>query len=201
MTSLTAADPDRPDGLSLHGLALVVVDVQRGFDDAAHWGRRDNPACEANVARLLAAWRAGSRPVVLVRHDSADPASPLRPGRGGNAFEDVITGEGDLLVAKSTNSCFYGAPDLHAWLLGRGLRGIVLCGITTNHCCETTARMGGNLGLDVLFVLDATHTFDRAAPDGAVVSAEELSRVSATNLHGELATVVATDEVVAASTS
>ena len=135
------------------------------------------------------------------RHGAADPASPLRPGQGGNAFEDVVTGDGDLLVTKSTNSCFYGAPDLHAWLLGQGLRGIVLCGITTNHCCETTARTGGNLGLDVLFVLDATHTFDRTAPDGAVVSAEELSRTTATNLHGEFATVVGTDEVVAASTS
>lgn len=188
-----------PDSLALDGLALVVVDVQRGFDDEGYWGPRNNPACETNIASLLTEWRAALRPVVLVRHDSTEPHSPLRPGQRGNDFKDVITGAADLLVSKSTNSCFYGTPDLHAWLLQQGLRGIVLCGITTNHCCETTARMGGNLGLDVVFALDATHTFDRAAPDGRVVFADELARVSATNLHGEFATVVSTDRILAAS--
>jgi nicotinamidase-related amidase len=40
--------------------ALIVIDVQQGFDDPA-WGRRDNPDCEANIARLIAAWRAADR--------------------------------------------------------------------------------------------------------------------------------------------
>jgi hypothetical protein len=56
--------------------------------------------------------------------------------------------------------------------------------------------VGGNLGHRVLFALDATHTFDRAAPDGRVVPAEELARVSAANLHGEFATVVTTNQLV-----
>jgi nicotinamidase-related amidase len=42
--------------------ALIVVDVQRAFDDADYWGRRNNPACEANVAARLAAWREAERP-------------------------------------------------------------------------------------------------------------------------------------------
>jgi len=33
--------------------ALIVVDVQRGFDDAGYWGRRNNPSCESNVAALI----------------------------------------------------------------------------------------------------------------------------------------------------
>ena len=59
---------------------------------------------------------------------------------------------------------FHGGPDLHAWLVDRKTAGIVVCGITTNHCCETTARVGGNLGHEVLFALDATYTVrsDRA---------------------------------------
>ena len=98
--------------------ALVVVDVQQAFADAAYWGRRNNPGCEANVAALLAAWRAAQRPVVFVRHDSDEPASPLRPGEPGNAFKPEIDGEPDLLVAKQVNSAFQGEPDLAAWLRG-----------------------------------------------------------------------------------
>jgi len=56
--------------------------------------------------------------------------------------------------------------------------------------------MGGNLGHQVLFVLDATHTFDRRAPDGSVVTADGLARVTATNLHGEFATVVTTAQLL-----
>ena len=177
-------------------LALVVVDVQRGFDDAEHWGRRDNPDCEQNVEALLRAWHEAGRPVVLVRHDSTTPGSPLSPGSPGNAFKDCVHVEPDLLVTKSVNSSFHGSPDLDAWLRARDLAGIVVCGITTNHCCETTARVGGNLGHQVLFVLDATHTFDRHAPDGTLVRAEELARVAATNLHGEFATVVRTADLL-----
>ena len=180
----------------LDRLALVVVDVQQGFADAGFWGRRDNPECEANVLALLDRWRSAGRPVVLVRHDSQSPGSPLHPSSPGNALLPGVEGAHDLLVTKSVNSSFHGTPDLDVWLRAQHLDGIVVCGITTNHCCETTARVGGNLGHRVLFALDATHTFDRATPDGDVVPAEELARATAANLHGEFATVVRTAELV-----
>ena len=60
------------------------------------------------------------------------------------------------------NSAFYGDIDLHAWLTERGIGEIVVCGIQTNMCVETTARMAGNLGYDVTVALDATRTFDLA---------------------------------------
>jgi nicotinamidase-related amidase len=104
----------------------------------------------------------------------------------------------DLLVTKQVNSSFHGSPDLHHWLRGNGLTGIVVTGITTNHCCETTARVGGNLGYDVRFVLDATYTFDRTGPYGTTMTADELTRATATNLHDEFATVVATADLVTA---
>ena len=179
----------------LDQLALLVVDVQRGFDDGAYWGPRDNPDCEENIAALLAEWRARGRMVVFVRHDSADPDSPLRRGQPGNGFKDVITGTPDLLVTKVVNSCFHGNPDLHQWLLDHQQRGFVVAGITTNHCCETTARVGANLGHQVVFALDATHTFDRAAPNGTVLSADHLAAVTAANLHHEFATVVLTHQL------
>ena len=124
-------------------MALLVVDMQLGFDDVNYWGPRNNLACEDNINALLKEWRSRSRPVVFVRHDSNDPASPLRPGQSGNDFKIVVTGEPDLLVAKHVNSGFHGAPDLDAWLRVNDLDGIVLAGSTTNHCCETTARVAG----------------------------------------------------------
>jgi nicotinamidase-related amidase len=56
--------------------------------------------------------------------------------------------------------------------------------------------MAGNLGYDVTFVIDATHTFDRTAPDGSVIPAEEIARVTAANLHGEFASVRTTSDVL-----
>ena len=175
------------------GAALLVVDMQKGFDDADYWGPRNNPECEENIGRLLAHWRTSQGPVVFIRHDSTEEQSPLRPGQPGNEFKDVITGEPDVLISKHTNSCFYGDPDLHEWLQARNIRQLFICGITTNHCCETTARMGGNLGYDVRFVLDATHTFNRGDLD-----ADQLAHATATNLDGEFATVITTHEAILA---
>jgi nicotinamidase-related amidase len=181
----------------LDGAALIVVDLQRGFADRAHWGPRDNPACEANVGALVEEWQVRGRPIVLVRHDSDTPGSPLAPGAPGNALRPELDGvEADLLVTKRVNSAFHGDPDLDRWLSGRGIGTIVLCGVTTNHCVETTARVGGNLGYDVRFALDATHTFDLPAWGGGTISADELARVTATNLHGEFATVCATRDLL-----
>ncbi len=56
--------------------------------------------------------------------------------------------------------------------------------------------MGSNLGFDVRFALDATHTFDLTAPDGGVLSADELARVTATNLASEFCPVVTTAELL-----
>jgi nicotinamidase-related amidase len=179
----------------LNSTALLVIDVQRAFDDDDYWGVRNNPACEANVAALIGAWRDAGRPLVYVRHDSVEPGSPLAPDSPGNAFKDVVSGEPDLLVTKQVNSAFYGDPDLDGWLRERGIGSIAVCGITTNHCVETTARMGSNLGYDVLFALDATHTFDRTGPDGERLSADELARATATSLHGEFAAVVKTADL------
>lgn len=176
--------------------ALLVIDVQKGFDDAAHWGPRNNPACEANIGALLAAWRAGDRPVVLVRHDSASATSPLRAGQSGNDLKSVTAGARDLVVTKTVHSAFHGHPNLDDWLRARGVGTVVISGITTNHCCETTARVAADIGYSVLFALDATHTFDRAGPDGSVIAADDLARTTATNLDGEFATVVSTVDLV-----
>jgi nicotinamidase-related amidase len=180
--------------------ALIVVDMQRAFDDEAFWGPRNNPDCERNVGALIEAWRAAGQPVVFVRHDSVED-SPLRPGEPGNVFKDVVDDEPDLLVSKHVNSAFHGEPDLAEWLRANDVEAFTVCGIQTNMCCETTARVGANLGFEMRFVLDATHTFDLPDRDGGTISADELRRVTAANLDPEFGEVLSTEDTVARLTS
>ncbi|GAA1707479.1 cysteine hydrolase family protein [Fodinicola feengrottensis] len=178
--------------------ALIVVDVQQGFSDPS-WGTRNNPDFESNIAELLAGWHRTGRPIVLVRHHSTKTDSPLRPGQPGNDFQPLLENvTAELTLQKSVHSAFLGKPELHAWLSAAGIGEIVVCGIQTNRCCETTARMGGDLGYRVLFALDATHTFDEVGPDGSTVTADEFARITAANLHHNFATVTTTADIVSA---
>ncbi|MFD7256999.1 cysteine hydrolase family protein [Streptomyces sp. NPDC059874] len=184
--------------------ALLVIDVQKGFDDAAFWGPRNNPAAEANIAALMDAWHAADRPVVLVQHASARPGSVLAPDHGGYAFKDFVEErrQESLLITKTVNSAFYGTPDLAEWLGARGIGQLVVAGIQTNMCVETTARMAGNLGYEVLLPLDATHTFDLSGPEGVSLTADQLATATAVNLQGGgFAHVVTTAQLLDASGS
>ena len=178
--------------------ALIVIDAQKGFDSPS-WGPSHNPECNSNIAALLAVWRAREWPVVLVRHASASSSSPLAPDQTGNEFYDTVAGEHSLLVTKTVHSAFYGTPDLHEWLTNNGLTKVVICGITTSFCCETTARMAGDLGYDVTFAIDATRTFDRELLDGTVVPAATVAAMTAANLHDEFATVMNTADILSAA--
>ena len=178
-------------------VALIVVDVQQGFDDPV-WGKRNNPGCEGNIAALIEAWRAQGQPVVFVRHDSPESGSPFTPGQPGNDLHEMLTGEPDFFVSKGVNSSFHGEPDLAEWLRGKGIERVAVCGIQTNMCCETTARVAANLGFEMDFVLDATYTFALPSHDGGTISADELARVTAANLDPEFGRVMSTREAVAA---
>lgn len=183
--------------------ALVVIDVQKGFDELEYWGPTTNIDCESNVARLIEFWRVKDcGPVVAVRHDSVESDSPLRPDQPGNQLKDMVTAAvPDLLITKTVNSAFLGQPRLDDWLHTHGISTIVCCGIQTNMCVETTARMGGNLGFKVVVALDATRTFDLASrlPDGTEdrISAADLMRTTAVNLQGGgFATIVSTNDLL-----
>lgn len=176
--------------------ALIVVDVQKGFDDATYWGPRNNPDCEANIKLLIDAWRAQDWPIVYVRHDSSTLSSPLAATSKGNQFKEILKGKPDLLVVKNVHSAFYGEPDLDAWLKEHGISGVAICGIQTNMCCETTARMASDLGYEMLFVADATHTFDLATETKKVYRAREIARYSALTLEADFGKVVRTSDLV-----
>lgn len=177
--------------------ALIVVDVQRAFDDPS-WGARNNPAADAHIAALVDAFTDSEHAVVYIRHDGLNPEGRLHPSKAGHQFKNYLQHPPDLLVTKHVNSAFHGTPNLEAWLRQNHVTDVLICGITTNHCCETTARVAGNLRFRTFFILDATYTFERLGPDGLVMTADELSRATATNLDGEFATVTTTREVLAA---
>jgi len=176
--------------------ALLVIDVQKGFDDPS-WGRRNNPGLEAHVAELLDRWRAARSPVLHARHMSTRPGSPLRPGQCGNEFKaETAPRRGEPVIEKRVNSCFIGTM-LDQDLVRSGIRGLVLAGLTTNHCVSTTARMAGNLGYAVWVVSDATATFERTGPDEVHYPAELVHAMALCDLHGEFADVVDTRTVIA----
>ncbi len=175
--------------------ALIVIDMQKGFDDPV-WGQRNNPQAESNIARLLADWRHAKRHVYHVQHMSTNPRSPLRPGQEGNDFKPAAKPWPDEAVTqKSVNSSFIGT-DLEQQLRQAGIRTLVVAGINTNHCVSTTVRMAGNLGFEAYVVSDATATFDMKGPDGKIYPVEVMHLVGLTELHGEFASVLDTEAVL-----
>lgn len=176
--------------------ALIMIDWQKGFADLGYWGNRNNPAAEENGATLLAHWRENGWPVIHVRHDSTTPQSRLHPDHPGHAFIEFALPDGDEPVyGKSVNSAFIGTT-LEADLRARGIDAIVVCGISTDHCVNTTTRMGGNLGFDVTIAADACFTFERKLPDGRVFAADLVHDVALASLNGEFASVKSVAQII-----
>jgi nicotinamidase-related amidase len=181
--------------------ALLIVDLQRAIDDPS-WaaeGPRNNPDAEANIARLLAAWRHASRPLFHIRHDSTSPTSTYRPGQPGNEFKpEARPLDGETVIVKRTNSAFIGT-DLEAKLRAAGITGLVIAGVITNNSVEATVRMAGNLGFDTYLVEDACFTFARRDYAGRLRSADEVHAMSLANMNGQYCTVVRSSETIAAA--
>ncbi len=174
---------------------LVLIDVQKGFDDPV-WGRRNNLDAEKNIGLLLAEWRRRSWPIVHVRHCSSESDSPLRAGQPGYDFKDeAIPRDGEEVFTKEVNSAFIGTQ-LEEFLRVGGCDSLVLVGLTTDHCVSTSARMAGNLGFQVRLVSDATATFDRIGHDGRRYLAEEIHAIHLASLDREFGEVRSTIEVM-----
>ena len=174
--------------------ALLVIDVQKGFDDPK-WGRRNNPQAEANISHLLNLWRKEKMLVVHVQHCSLDLDSPLHSDAVGHPFKsEAMPTDNEFIFQKNVNSAFIGT-DLESYLKDKGVRELVVVGLTTDHCISTTTRMAGNLGFSVYLISDATATFDRQGPDGSPYLAEDIHRVHLASLHEEFCEVVTLDKI------
>lgn len=179
--------------------ALIVVDVQRAFDEWEAAGkRRNNPDAVARIADLLRAFRQRGAPIFHIRHEGTKPNSSFLPQSSGYAVKDEAREQpGEAMIVKRVNSAFIGT-ELEKRLRAAGITTLVICGATTNHCVETTTRMAGNLGFDARLVRDATWTFDRIGPDGDAHSAEDIHAMTLSNLNGEFARIVTTADVIGA---
>ncbi len=179
--------------------ALILIDIQKGFQDVAYWGgHRNNPKAEAQAALLLQFWRKNAWPVFHVKHCSIHPDSPLAEGQPGNDFQDPVKPmEGEPVIRKKVNSAFIGT-DLKQRLEIAGITLVVIAGMTTDHCVSTTVRMAGNFGFDTFVVADATATFDKKGTEGQLFSAELIHETALASLNDEFARVVNTEQLIRA---
>ncbi|HLJ61663.1 MAG TPA: isochorismatase family protein [bacterium] len=137
--------------------ALLVIDAQDSFKATDRWERRNNREFERNVARLIALYRDHSLPIVYFLHNDSDPGfektSPYY-----KLMDFLAPRASEPVVHKETRNVFT-STGLPALLLEKGVRRVVITGIQMEQCCETSARVGADLGYAVDFVTEATMTF------------------------------------------
>lgn len=180
---------------------LLLIDVQTGVNVLEHWGgptgRRNNPGAEAEMARLLAAWREQGLPVIYTQHDSREAASPLKLSLPTGAMIDGFEpAPGEIVIRKDVNSAFIGT-DIELRMRQHGITRLVIVGFFTNFCVETSTRMAGNMGYDTYLVPDACATTNRVGPDGTDHDPETVHALSVASLHGEFCTALTTDQALA----
>jgi len=181
--------------------ALLLIDVQKGVNVLEHWGgptgRRNNPGAEAEMARLLKAWRENGLPVIFTQHDSREAASPLKLSLPtGAMIEGFEPSASEIIVRKDVNSAFIGT-DIELRMRQHGITRLVVVGFFTNFCVETSTRMAGNMGYDTYLVPDACATTNRVGPDGTDHDPETVHALSVASLHGEFCTALTTDQALA----
>jgi len=181
------------DNLKKDRPALILIDIQKGFENVEYWGgQRNNPDAEKNASELLKLWRENGLPIFHIKHCSSNPTSLLNESNEGNEFNDLVKPiSTEPIIKKNVNSAFIGT-DLKEQLDKASITKLVIVGLTTDHCISTTTRMAGNFGYDTFLVSDATATFNKKGLDGQNYPAELIHEISLASLNGEFATVVTT---------
>lgn len=178
-------------------ILLLVIDVQKGFDDP-RLGQRNNPDAEHNIQRLIALWRIKGHPIIFIQHASRLSSSPFHPSKTGFAIKAEVAPRGnEPVIVKNENSAFIGT-DLEQRLKHfqpTAIQQIMVVGLTTDHCVSTTVRMGANLGFSMGIVSDATATFDRLDHTGVLHLAHDVQAIHLASLHNEFATIWTTKHI------
>jgi nicotinamidase-related amidase len=145
--------------------ALIVIDVQESFRQRPLWQAISNPGIADDVARLVDGVRASGDFVVWVLHTEPGSGGTFDPASGHvQLIEPLAPRPGEPVLAKTSHNAFT-TTNLQQILTQRGITALVICGIRTEQCCETTARVASDLGYDVTFVTEATATNPIPAPD------------------------------------
>lgn len=176
--------------------ALLLIDIQKGFDDIGYWGdERNNPDAEIRAGELLKIWRENNLPVFHVQHCSSIKTSPLHETNAGNVFNELVMPiPGEVVIKKNVNSAFIGT-DLQAQLKLAEITQLVIAGLTTDHCVSTTVRMAGNLGYETFLVANATATFNKKGVNGQHYPAQLIHETALASLNKEFATIVTTNTI------
>jgi nicotinamidase-related amidase len=198
--------------LSTMTRALLVIDVQESFRQAPLWPTISNPDIASDVARLVDGVRANGDLVVWVLHTEPGSGSAFDPDGGHVRYlEPLAPKPGEPQLTKTSHNAFT-TTNLQQLLTQRGITEVVVCGIRTEQCAETTARVAFDLGYQVTFVTEATATnpiAHRDAPSGQ--TAEQLLADPRTlpasavierteyALAGRFATIATIDEVTGAA--
>ncbi len=175
--------------------ALLIIDMQRYFlDDSSHACIPAAKAIVPRIARLTQAYFEDDLPIVFTRHLNSDADAEMMSRWWGDLIREddpasEIIPELDtcrgVVIEKSQYDAFH-KTHLEEMLRQKGVTQVVICGVMTNLCCETTARSAFMRGFEVYFAIDgtATHT-------------EAFHRATLLNLAHGFAIPVLTDEILA----
>ncbi|MEZ5536561.1 MAG: cysteine hydrolase family protein [Thiolinea sp.] len=168
--------------------ALLVIDVQHSFFHRDYWVDGGFEEYQANQQRLVDIARERGWQVVYVLHNEQQGA--FSPESGYVRLMDFLQPRPDEPTFNKHVHNALTESGLQAWLEEQGITKLVISGIRTEQCCETTTRVASDLGYEVDFVLDATHTFPMQHPlSGETVSAEKIRSRTALVLSGRFATI------------
>lgn len=145
--------------------ALIVLDVQRSFLHRPIWSEVSDPDIVSTVNRLVRTARDHDVPVNWVWHAEPGTDDVFDPARGLVAPMDGLDlRPGEPQFTKTSRNAFT-TTNLAQHLTAARIDHLVICGIQTEQCCETTARVAADLGYRVTFVTEATATFPVTRPD------------------------------------
>jgi nicotinamidase-related amidase len=171
----------------MNGTALLVIDVQRSFEHRPYWTDRDLPAFRDRLGALIEGCAAARTPIARILHVEPEGAFALASG-----LVTPMAGlpeAHDVVIHKHVHNAFTDTG-LDRWLRGRGVGRVIVGGIRTEQCCETTARVASDLGYDVDFVTEATLTFPMVHPStGRAYSPAEIKERTELVLAGRFARI------------
>lgn len=168
LSEFSGLQPARLPDFDFHRSALLVLDMQRVFlDPSSHAYIPSAPAVFPRIRALAEAYEIRNRPAIFTRHvNTQEDAGPMAKWwRTGIAPEDPLSAlipeldrPSDRVILKSRYDAFFRTP-LEEMLRGGGVEQVVICGVMTHLCCETTARSAFMRGFDVFFTVDGTATY------------------------------------------
>ncbi|MEX1167802.1 MAG: isochorismatase family protein [Hydrogenophaga sp.] len=177
---------------------LLVIDAQASFLHRPYSTDRDMPAYLAAQNGLIQGAQAAGMPIVRIFHVDGpnDASNPFSLASGHVSPIDGLTDfEANATFQKSRHSALVGTG-LDVWLIQHGIQRLIVSGIRTEQCCETTSRHASDLGWAVDFVTDATLTYDMRQPDGRQLGAQTIKDRTATVLQDRFARICTVEQAL-----